>query len=103
VRRFRPGPDDGRGNPADGWGPPRRVAVFGWGPPAADREPFEQGRSEVARDLDLYAPPGVGCGPRDRWLVAGGVWEQVGWAEDFTSGPFGFAPGARVSLRRVEG
>ncbi|MDR2381559.1 MAG: hypothetical protein LBE08_10395 [Bifidobacteriaceae bacterium] len=103
LERFTPGLVDSHGNPTDGWGAPTDVLVYGWGPPAADQTPFEAGRSEIDRDLDLYAPPNVHCGPRDRWTIDGVVYTQIGWAEDFGHGPFGFVPGARVNLRRVEG
>ena len=103
LARFEPSGQDPYGNPIPQWAPPVTVLVYGWAPASADTEPFEAGRAEVDRHMDLLVPPGVACGPRDRWTVAGQVWEQVGHPEDFTNGPFGFAPGVRVDLRRVEG
>lgn len=80
------------------------VKVHGWGPPtSAGTSPFEQQRSPVIRDLDLYAPPGTPGKPEDRWVVDGDTYKQVGHVEDFTHGPFGFQAGVRINLLRVEG
>lgn len=100
---FTAGATDSYGNPVESWVTATDVAVHGWAPPSADVEPFEQGRNAVVRDLDLYAPAGTVGGPRDRWTVAGTVFEQVGHVEDFSHGPFGFSGGVRINLKRVEG
>ncbi len=94
---------DAHGNESDGWAAAVSVAVHGWSPPSADAEPFEPGRSPVVRDLDLYAPAGTAGGPRDRWTVDGVVYDAVGYPEDFTRGPWQWAAGVRVSLKRPEG
>lgn len=100
---FTPGSVDALNNAVDAWGAPGSVAVHGWAPPSADATPFEQARSAIIRDLDLLVPVGTVNGPRDRWTVGGVVYEQVGHAEDYSHGPFGFTGGLRINLRRAEG
>lgn len=100
---FVAGGVDAHGNPAEGWSTPVDVPVFGWSPPAADREPFETARGAVQRDLDVYGPAGTGGAPRDRWTVDGVLYEAVGYPEDFTHGPWLWDAGVRISLVRVEG
>lgn len=94
---------DTHGKPTDVWsGPGDPQPVYGWGP-AGTSEPSEPNRSAVTHDLDLYVPPGFVCAPRDRIDVAALTYEVEGELEDFTHGPFGFAPGGRVRLRKVDG
>lgn len=100
---YQPGAVDAHGNVADTWGAPVSVQVHGWAPPKADAEPGDPARSAVVRDLDLYAPPGTTGAPRDRWTVDGVVYEQVGHVEDYTRGPWQWAAGVRINLKRVEG
>ena len=66
-----------------------------------DREPFDANRTPVVRDLDVYMPASA-AKPKDRMTVGGVLYSVVGHPEDFNHGPFGFAPGVRVSLLRVE-
>ena len=100
---YDAGVPDPYGDSVESWGAPVDVPVLGWVSPSADGTPFEQSRSAIVRDLDLYAPPETPSAPRDRWLIYGTLYEQVGHAEDFTHGPFGFAAGLRINLKRVEG
>ena len=100
---FLPGATDAHGNPVDSWGTPVSVAVHAWAPPSADTEPGDPGRSAVVRDLDLYAPAGTTGKDRDRWVVDGVTYEQVGYPEDYTKGPWQWAAGVRINLQRVEG
>lgn len=80
--------------------------VYGWSPPSADTEPFEQGRRVVVADLDIYGPATLSVDSLDEVTIpsgaAAGRYKVEGDPEDFNHGPFGFAPGVRVSLRRVE-
>lgn len=78
--------------------------VYGWAP-AGTGEPFEVAREAVTWDLDLYAPPGFPAGPHDRITLPEGLgtFEVDGKVQDFTHGPFGFRPGVRVRLAKVEG
>lgn len=100
---FVPGVTDAHGNPADTWGTPVTVPVHGWAPPSADTVPGDDNRHAVIRDLDLYAPSGTVGAPRDRWVLDGVTYEQVGHPEDYTRGPWEWAAGVRVNLKRVEG
>lgn len=96
------GAKDSHGNPRETWDELGVTEpVYGWGPPTADRELFEAGRTPVARDLDVYAPFST-ARPKDRMTVNEVLYSVVGHPEDFNHGPFGFAPGVRVSLLRVE-
>lgn len=100
---YTPGAADAHNNATDAWATAVPVAVHGWAPASADKEPFESGRSPVVRDLDLYAPAGTVSAPRDRWTVDGVPYESVGHHEDYTHGPFGWAAGVHINLLRVEG
>lgn len=91
------------GNEVDTYGAPIDVPAHGWAPPTASSEPLESGRNAVVRDLDVYLPDGSAFGPHDRAVVAGVPYDVVGYPEDFTTGPFGFSAGWRLSLKRVEG
>lgn len=99
---YVPGGVDAHGDPVGTWGDPIAVAVHGWAPPSPDAEPIT-GRSAVERDLDLYAPAGTAGAPKDRWVVGGVEYSQVGWPEDFTNGPWQWAAGVRINLLRIEG
>jgi len=101
---LTPGATDGHGNPVDAWGAPVDVPVHGWAPPSPDREPAQDNRDLVLRDLDMYAPAGTTGSPGDRWTLPDGVFEQVGHPEDYTHGPWANpVAGVRISLKRVEG
>lgn len=97
------GAEDAHGNPVDGYAPAVSLPVHGWAPPSGNTEPFEAGRNAVLRDLDVYAPAGTVVAPRDRLTVAGIVYEVVGYVEDFTTGPWQWAAGVRISAKRSEG
>lgn len=100
---YLAGAEDAHGNPVVGYAPAVDVLVHGWAPPSGNTEPFEAGRNAVLRDLDIYAPAGTVMAPRDRVTVAGVVHEVVGYVEDFTTGPWQWAAGVRISAKRVEG
>lgn len=103
VHPFVEGATDPRGNPTPGFGPDRVASVYGWAPAQASEPTGEPRRDEVVADLDLLVPPTFSCGPRDEITVAGDRYAVVGHPEEFNHGPFAFAPGSRVNLRRVEG
>jgi hypothetical protein len=112
---YAAGETDALGNAIDSWGEAQSIPVYGWAPPSADQMPSEQNRSAVVRDMDLLAPASVESTPRDHWVLPGipptdcpqhpgaACFEQVGYAEDFTHGPFGWDAGLRINLKRVEG
>lgn len=97
------GAQDAYGDTADAWAEPVDVLVHAWAPPSADGSPVEEARNAVTRDLDLYAPAGTTGAPRDRWIVGGVTFEQVGWPEDYTNGPWSWSAGVRINLKRTEG
>lgn len=92
---------DSHGNQVEGWGDPVEVPVYGWATPGSDQASRPE-MSGVERDLDLYAKHGF-TGARDRVTVQGLLYETVGYPEDYNHGPFGYFPGVRINLRRVEG
>lgn len=106
---------DGHGNAVLRFADPVDVRVFGYGPRSADgsAEAFPSGRDVVTVGLSVYGPPfpwapvaggdPVTVTPLDRLEVAGVLYEVDGEVADWTHGPFGFAPGVSVSLKRVEG
>ena len=102
-RSWNPDAEDAHGNETGAHSNPVAVLVHGWAPPSPDREPAEAGREATARELDVYAPAGTQAAPKDEWIVDGVPYESVGYAEDFTHGPWQWAAGVRISLRRVEG
>lgn len=97
------GVEDAHGNAADVYADPVDHKVYGWGPAGAPAEPAASGRNPVLWDLDVYAPPEFPARAHDRMIVGGVLYDVEGHPEDFTTGPFGFFPGMRVSLKRVEG
>jgi len=102
VATFAGAVDDGFGNVVPAWADPVEAPVYGWAP-ASTGEPGAVGRSEVTWDLDLYAPPEFVATAADRILVGSTEFEALGVPEDFGYGPFGFTPGIRLRLRRIEG
>lgn len=93
--------EDDWGRPAPKFNPPKNMLVYGWAPPGAETEIRELGTG-VRRDLDLYAAEPF-TAPGDKVSINGVMFEAVGWPEDYTHGPFAFAPGCRINLNRVEG
>ena len=98
---YTPGKDS-HGAPVDAWDAPQPVAVYSWASTAMS-QPVDGNRRAVIADVDLLVPPGVSGAPRDRWILLGKTFEQVGDLEDFTTGPWPGSPGGRINLRRIEG
>lgn len=97
------GAEDDWGNPVDSFAEPVEVNVYGWGPPSAD-EPIRDTDSGLAHDIDLYCSKPF-CGHLDKVTLPNEPLSLVvqGRPDDFNYGPFGFTPGYRVKLKRVEG
>jgi len=95
------GETDAHGNPVASWSDPVEVPVYCWAPGGAAQED-NINREQVSWDLDLYTDE-IEVGPADRVTVKGLDYEVVGYPEDYRWGPFGWQPGVRVNLRRVEG
>jgi len=102
VKVYQAGAVDDLNEPVDAWAAPIATPVYGWAP-AGTGEPFLAGREAVTWDLDLYVPPGFSVAAKDRVEVGGVEYKVEGVVEQFNSGPFGFAPGGRVRLKRAEG
>lgn len=91
--------EDSHGNPVDTWATvPVRRFVYGWAPAGTNED--NASRHTVVSDLELFAPPEFTLDPRDRVRILGQTYEVQGGVEDFNHGPFGYAPGVRVNLRR---
>lgn len=103
VLPYVAGPPDAHGNATEGWADPITEAVYGWAPPDPSDEPYEAGRNAVVTALQVFAPPTVQIGPRDRVIVLDATYEVIGEPSDYNYGPFGWRPGSRVALQRVEG
>lgn len=105
VQAYDSTAEDGFGNPLDAWGPAGAPQpVYGWCPPGTiGRREVTGWRSVVTTDVELLAPPGFTCNPRDRIILDGLVHEVQGEVEDFNHGPFGFRPGVVVNLKRTKG
>lgn len=104
-RAQQTGGKDSHGNPTTTWDDPVPHAVYGWAPPSTgtSAEPFEAGRNAVITHLKVYAPATLKPAPQDRIDVDGTTYEVIGLAEDYTTGPFDWAPGVVIDLTRVEG
>ena len=97
---YQAGAEDAHGNPVDSWADPVDVAVYGYGPRTDSTEP---GGTQVIVGLEVFAPEGLALSSRDRFVVDGLTYTVEGEVGDWTSGPFGFAPGVSFNLKRVEG
>lgn len=98
---------DARNNPTTVYtpllsSPGTAVQVIGWAP----TQTVEPNEVRVEADLDLFVPAGVSGGPGDVVDLpldkSIGVFEVVGWPEDWTHGPDGFQPGKVVKLKRTQ-
>ena len=91
--------DNEYGNTVDAWATePVTKAVYGWAPAGTNES--NASRHTVTADLELFAPPGFTLDSRDHVRILGQTYEVQGDVEDFNHGPFGWAPGVRVNLRR---
>lgn len=98
--------EDAHGNPVEAWSDPVEQPVCWWASPTArgdQGEPKLAGHDRVVIDLELCTPTGFPAGPHDRVVVEGRMFEVLGYAEDYTHGPW-WDPGVVVwNLQRVEG
>lgn len=97
------GAEDDWGNPIASYADPVEVGVYGWGPPSSD-DPIRDVGSGTVHDIDLYCSTPF-CGHLDRVTLPNEPLPLMvqGRPDDFNHGPFGFRPGYRVKLKRVEG
>lgn len=102
--RDTSGAPDAHGNDATVWGEeyiPLPIYAIA---PRTSTEPVP-GRDEVITGLTIYAPkPANFIGPGDRIIIGSeGEWEVDGEVGDYNRGPFGYAPGVVIHLRKAEG
>lgn len=93
---------DDFGNPIPGEPTTRTEPVYGWAP-AGTSETRVSWQQQVQAELEVYAPPTFTVSADDEVIVDGVTYEVAGEVEDYNHGPFSFAPGVRVNLRRVSG
>lgn len=100
---FLPGARDAHGDDVDAWGDPVQVPVYGVGPASQDEAIREQ-MTGVATRLTVYCSEGF-ASHRDRVTIPGdpAPFEVVGYPQNYNLGPFGWAPGFTIALRRVDG
>lgn len=92
------------GLPTESWAPPASVPVYAIYP-GTPGEDYEPGRNPAEIPLFLLGTSDAlgSVQPRDRFVVNGDTFEVDGAVENYNFGPFGFEPGVRVTLKRVEG
>lgn len=103
---YQPGVKGSHGNPVDAWAEPVDVQVYGYGPRTDTRGATgsnEPGGTQVVVGLEVYAPKGLAVDPRDRFVVDGKMYNVEGEIGDWSNGPYGFAPGIVIALKRAEG
>jgi len=96
--------DDGYGNPVESWATAVDVAAYAVYP-GVPGEDYEPGRiASLIPMFVLGTATALGSvKARDRMVWGGEEFEVDGEPENYNYGPFGFEPGVRVRLMRVEG
>lgn len=89
------------GSPRDAWGVSVLKLVYGVAPPSSD-QPVRVTDTGLKIVLDVYASS-WGFVPKSKVTVGGKTYLQEGYPDDFGMGPFGYRPGVRVNLTRIEG
>jgi len=104
VRMYGEAGDDGFGNPVESWSDPVDVPVYGVAP-GTPGEDYEPGRIASNIPMVVIGPSSslADVSARDLIVWAGKEYEVDGVPEDFDHGPFGFEPGCRIRMIRVEG
>lgn len=98
------GADDGYGNPTESWATAVTKACYAVYP-GTPNEDYLPG--EIASRIPMFvlgSSASLGTvHARDRIVWGGKEFEVDGEPESFDAGPFGFEPGVRVRMIRVEG
>jgi hypothetical protein len=104
VRTYSTAGDDGFGNPVESWSNATTVAVYAVAP-GTPGEDYEPGRIASRIPLVVLGPSSAlsSIGARDLIVWGGREYEVDGEPENFDMGPFGFEPGCRVRMIRIEG
>ncbi|WP_166140843.1 hypothetical protein [Nocardioides ochotonae] len=92
---------DAHGNEVPTWLPPVEVLVYG-AYPRTTSEPLAD-RDEACLHWSLLVPASFVIGSRDRVVIGEREFEVEGDPLDYTRGPFGWAAGTEVYLKRTEG
>lgn len=98
--RVRTVTDDGMSTVED-WRPAVDVKVFSLSPPNPD-DVIRAEQTGVKHELDVLSRTAF-AHHRDKLVFNGVEWFVQGEPDDYTHGPFKFAPGFRTRLARVEG
>ncbi|WP_130865845.1 hypothetical protein [Acidipropionibacterium timonense] len=93
------GATDVHGNATDEWASTPRM-VFGWSQEQSD-EPAAVGANRISTTLQVLSP--WAAADKDRVVILGHMFEVIGESEDWNHGPFGFEPGYRFRVRRIDG
>lgn len=101
-RAYLAGVEDAHGNPVTDYSDPADVQVYGWHT-GQTTEPGVAGHDRTEVEGQVFAPGSFRPGPLDVVVLGGEDFEVVGHPEDYNHGPFGFAPGVVVNVRRVTG
>ena len=99
---YRSDVRNSRGNLVDAWDDPVDVRVYSWHVPSS-HEPQIAGHERVVVQAVVLAPESFKPGDRDKIALPIGVFEVIGDVEDYNHGPFGWAPGNSINLKRVTG
>lgn len=91
---------DENNDPVKAWEPAVTRLVFGWGPPAPEEE-LRDDRDAIIASQIITTPTADWLDPRDRIVLAGVEYEVHGGARDYTHGPFNFAPGYAIQVKRA--
>lgn len=102
VQAFTGSGVDAHNNEIETWSDTTQHRVYGWSSPKSD-EPKVAGHDRVIVDVELLAPEGFPARAHDRVILPDGVFDVIGYAEDYNHGPFGWKPGLVLNLRRSEG
>lgn len=91
-----------RGNLVDAWDAAVTVPVYSWHV-GSSHEPQIAGHERVVVEAVVLSPPTFKPGNRDLIVLPIGEFEVIGDVEDYNHGPFGWAPGNSINLKRVTG
>ena len=96
---------DDYGNDVEQWADGVTVRVYGVNFPTSSEE-IAAGHNRLVVDRVMLVPPDFRCGERDRFQFSAEPdhdYEVVGVPERADRNPFGWNPGGKVNLRRVDG
>lgn len=99
---YVPGFEDGHGNTTPEWLEAVEVPCAWW--PVSSEEPAgpPTGSDRVVAELALIVNVDVAVDHRDRFTIAGTLFEVTGLPKNYNYGPFGFTPNRKViELRMV--